>query len=241
LTTSSRGPLRTPLGLDWIVGWSNFFEIGSGKPNLSQRIRPTYGPGLLDDHLFPSVGKTKQPGLASRDLFSGAELGLWSVDCLIARLQKIKKLGIPEAIDASPLLRDKTCRTTRLVNWLSQYQGMHTLRDEDIATLAKDPPLLFFVQFEAWEDAGPDGSELRGEHLGVLGSIIVADAVFGALADRLQDESLDLATALRSLSEKFFGKEPNVFAATTPLDTMSELIIYVARLNRLENAQPAFL
>jgi hypothetical protein len=236
LTTSSRGPLRMPLGLDWIVGWSNFFEIGGIKPNLSQRIRPTYSPGLLDDHLFPSVGATRQPGLASRDLFSGAELGLWSVDCLIGRLRNTKKLGIPEAI-----LRDKTCRTTRLVNWLSQHRGMHTLRDEDIATLAKDPPLLFYVQFEAWEDAGPDGKELRGEHLGVLGSVIVADAVFGALADRLQGEDLNLATALQSLSEKFFGKGPNVFAAARPLDTMSELIVYVARLNRLENAQPAFL
>lgn len=241
LTTSSRGPLRMPLGLDWIVGWSNFFEIGGIKPNLSQRIRPTYSPGLLDDHLFPSVGATRQPGLASRDLFSGAELGLWSVDRLIARLRKVEKLGIPAAIDASPLLRDKTYRTTRLVDWLSQYRGMHTLRDDDIATLAKDPPLLFYVQFEAWEDAGPDGKELRGEHLGVLGSVIVADAVFGALADRLQGEDLDLPTALQSLSEKFFGKGRNVFAAARPLDTMSELIVYIARLNRFENAQPAFL
>jgi hypothetical protein len=241
LTTSCRGPLRMPLGLDWIVGWSNFFKIGGIKPNLSQRIRPTYSPGLLEDHLFPSVGATRQPGLASRDLFSGAELGLWSVDRLIARLRKVEKLGIPAAIDASPLLRDKTYRTTRLVDWLSQYRGMHTLRDDDIATLAKDPPLLFYVQFEAGEDAGPDGKELRGEHLGVLGSVIVADAVFGALADRLQGEDLDLPTALQSLSEKFFGKGRNVFAAARPLDTMSELIVYIARLNRFENAQPAFL
>jgi hypothetical protein len=37
LTTSSRGPLRMPLGLDWIVGWSQFFEVGGSRPNLSQK------------------------------------------------------------------------------------------------------------------------------------------------------------------------------------------------------------
>lgn len=244
LATSSRGPLRVPLGADWIVSWSRFFEINGSTPNLSQRIRPTFSPGLLDQDLFPEVGQTSQPGLAARDLYSSAELGLWSINRLIDRLRQIdNKLGgiIPGAIEASPILRSKDWRTQKLTQWMSQYRESHTLTDADIATLANEPPLLFFILFEAWEDERPDGSSLAGAHLGVLGSLLVADVIFGALADRPPWEDLSLGTGLKNLNAKFFDPGSNVFSSVPPLDSMSALVEYVAKLNNLGNALPAFL
>lgn len=244
LATSSRGPLRVPLGADWIVSWSRFFGINGSSPNSSQRIRPTYSPGLLDQDLFPEVGQTNQPGLAARDLYSSAELGLWSASRLIDRLRQIGgKLGgiIPTAIEASPMLRSKDWRTQKLTQWLSQHRESHALKDEDIATLAKEPPLLLFILFEAWADETPDGKSLAGAHLGVLGSLLVADVVFGALADRPPWEDLSLATGLKNLNDKFFDRGSNVFSSVPPLDSMGALVEYVAKLNDLGNAQPAFL
>jgi hypothetical protein len=233
-----------PLGREWIIAWSNFFEIDGSTPNLSQRIRPTYSPGLLDEDLFPRLGATNQPGLASRDLVSCVELGLWSVERLIGRLLRItdKLAGaLPQIIAASPLLADSEGRRRRLAEWLSQYRQLHTLTDADIAQLASEPPLLFFIQFEAWEDQRADGRCIRGEHLGVLGSIIVADVVFGALSERPHWEAASLRQGLKNLNDTFYDPQSNVFAAVPEIATMAELVGYVAELSGLENADPAFL
>ena len=60
--------------------------------------------------------------------------------------------------------------------WLREpaYGG---LTAEDIETLANDPPLPFFILFEAMQQ--PQAEGLR---LGPLGSIIVSEVIFGALA-----------------------------------------------------------
>jgi hypothetical protein len=242
--TSLRGPLGMPLGREWIVAWSNFFEIDGSAPNLSQRIRPTYAPGLLDEEVFPQVGETRQPGLASRDLFSSAELGLWSVQRLLRKLLRVKgkpARALHRILKASPLLADKRYRRQRLTAWLSLNRELNTLRDADIALLAKEPPLLFFIQFEAWEEQGADGISIRGAHLGVLGSIIVADVIFGALTDRPRWEAASLGQGLKNLSHTFYGVETNVFASVPEIATMAELIGYLARLDDLQNALPAFL
>ena len=47
----------------------------------------------------------------------------------------------------------------------------------DIETLSNDPPLPFFILFEAMHQ-----SQTEGLHLGLLGSIIVSEVIFGALA-----------------------------------------------------------
>ena len=51
------------------------------------------------------------------------------------------------------------------------------LTSEDIETLANDPPLPFFILFEAMQQPHSEGM-----HLGPLGSIIVSEVIFGALA-----------------------------------------------------------
>ena len=259
LVTSVRGAADMPLDAAWIVKWSNFFDVEGSTPNLSQRIRPTYSRGLLMEALFPPLGLTGQRGLASRELYSSAELGLWSVDHLINRLRCVDKLGIAAALEASPLSNDKALRTSRIARWLSQHRGSHTLRDEDIEALAEDPPLLFYILFEAWEDASPesrdnpeggenvapeDKGNIRGKHLGPLGSIIVAEVIVGALTDRLVYEEGNppkLAASLKKLNDTFFDPKSNVFDDVPPLESMGQLVAYIAELTHLENAEPAFL
>ena len=57
------------------------------------------------------------------------------------------------------------------------------ISDADIEILANDPPLPFFVMFEAAHPIvnGSPTSLLGGKHLGPVGSIIVAETIFGAL------------------------------------------------------------
>ena len=54
---------------------------------------------------------------------------------------------------------------------------MAHLTAADIETLSNDPPLPFFILFEAMHQ-----SQTEGLHLGLLGSIIVSEVIFGALA-----------------------------------------------------------
>jgi hypothetical protein len=116
MVTSGRSPSEMPLDATWIVKWSNFFDINNSKPNLSQKIRPSYNRGLIKP--FPALGAVEEPGLAGRDLYSSVQLGLWSVDHLIERLRQTPKLGIPAAIESSRLARDKAFRTEAIKHWL---------------------------------------------------------------------------------------------------------------------------
>ncbi len=67
--------------------WSQFFEIGGSKPNLSRRIGPKFSYALGSDKIFPAIDETNRVGLAYRDLMSSALAGLWSVDHLIEELR----------------------------------------------------------------------------------------------------------------------------------------------------------
>lgn len=250
MVTSGRSPSEMPLDATWIVKWSNFFDINNSSPNPSQKIRPSYNRGLIKP--FPALGATEEPGLAGRDLYSSAQLGLWSVETLINRLRRTDKLGIPAAMETSLLARDKAARTQLIRNWLSQERAKW--QDGDVDIIAEDPPLLFYVLFEAWADAAaPNDPEnkttIEGRYLGILGSIIVADVIFGALTDRLLYEERDeatpgppkLADSLKKLHEAFFGEGSNVFGDSPPPENMAQLVTYIADLARLQNAQPPFL
>lgn len=250
MVTSGRSPSEMPLDATWIVKWSNFFDINNSKPNPSQKIRPSYNRGLIKP--FPALGAVAEPGLAGRDLYSSAQLGLWSVDHLIERLRQTPKLGIPAAIETSRLARDKAFRTEAIKHWLSQERAKW--RDDDVDLISQDPPLLFYVLFEAWTDAvaanDPEEDEtIQGRHLGILGSIIVADVIFGVLTDRLLYEERDkpepgspkIADSLKRLHEAFFGEGGNVFGDGPPPENMAQLVTYIADVARLQNAQPPFL
>ena len=77
----------------------------------------------------------------------------------------------------SRLLADRAYRVNQLREWLVAEPAYGALTAEDIETLSNDPPLPFFILFEAMQQPHAEG--LR---LGPLGSIIVSEVIFGALA-----------------------------------------------------------
>ncbi len=170
--TSANDPINMPLDSTWIVRWSRFFEIGGSRPNFSRRIGPYLSDGLGNDEIFPAFDQTNRVGLLYRDLLGAAFAGLWSVDALVAEIAARR----PHLIGTSRLLADRPYRISQIRDWLASETAYGGLSAEDIETIASDPPLPFFILFEAMQQA-------EGLCLGPLGSIIVAEVIFGALED----------------------------------------------------------
>jgi hypothetical protein len=242
-TSSAKEPQNTPLRKEWLIQWSNFFCIDGSKPNLSRRIGPQYSAPLMKNpDIFPPLlegsgangGDPLSVGLAYRDLMSSGLAGLWSVGALIEEIRQRR----PELIALSPL-SDPKHRAAALRNWLGRHTRSKGLTNEaDLASLADNPPLPFFIQFEAAMDP-----KTRGMRLGVLGSILVAEVVFGALQlDPLPFEvgAKSLKEALGRLSRSIYGDDKRL-AGVPEIDTMSGLIKFTARCADLVDANPAFV
>ena len=234
--TSFHEPTSMPLGRKWIIRWSNFFDVPNKEgrpPQPSMRISPHFSHHLEDGVLFPKFDPTGREGLAYRDLMSAAFVRLWSVNSLIEEIRARR----PALIRNCRLLNDRWYRVERLRAWLEQDRGDMT--EADIQTLANDPPLPFFILFEA--AMGPDDPTKRGKTLGVLGSIIVAEVIFGAmLEDRLPSvgTSGGLRQSLARFCSRFYSK--NHLEFVPEIETMGQLIPFIVRIAELEDADPKF-
>ena len=238
--TSARGGKDMPLRANWVIRWSHFFDGLEAAPaaNRSLRIRPRYLPALMDDQLF--AGPAPGHGLAMHDLASAAAAPLWSVPALYRAIAaQARQRGWSDPFEGSTLA-DDAARRQALAAWLST----HGLRQDpftpaEIGSLAEDPPLPFYIQFEA-EHAH------RGERLGSLGSILLAEVFVGAmLGDPLPGEQPgirpgpSLPEALLALGAALGVQPP---AERLPRDgTMPALIRFIAAEQGLETAEPAFL
>jgi hypothetical protein len=98
-----------------------------------------------------------------RDLVSAAFAGVLSVPALI---EAARRKGF-ETVEEFSAWQE------RIRIWLKATPVAQQIGEEDIERLASDPPLPFFVLFEA-DHSG-------GEALGPLGSVIVAETIFGTL------------------------------------------------------------
>ena len=143
--SSANDPVNMPLDSSWIVRWSRFFEIDGSRPNFSRRIGPYLSDGLGNDQIFPAFDETNRVGLLYRDLFGAAIAGMWSVDALIAEIAVRR----PHFINMSRLLADRTWRVSQIREWLASAPVYGGLTADDIETLSNDPPLPFFILFEA--------------------------------------------------------------------------------------------
>jgi hypothetical protein len=231
--TSMSDPINMPLNESWIVQWSQFFEIGGSRPNLSRRIGPKFSDALGSDQIFPAIDGTNRVGLAYRDLMSSSLAGLWSLDPLVEKLGALR----PDFIRLSPFLADRERRVRRLAAWLGAKPEYGGLDSEDIATLSRDPPLPFFILFEAAFDPA-----IEGRKLGVLGSILVAEVIFGALSREpmpAEAAGATLSDALRALSLELYGA--NLFEGVPDITTMGELVTFTADIASLHDARPAFV
>ncbi|MGE5157210.1 MAG: hypothetical protein ACM3OF_03585 [Gemmatimonas sp.] len=230
--TCTNDPVNMPLDETWMVQWSRFFEIRGSRPNLSRRIGPYLSDALGHDQIFASFDETERVGLLYRDLLGASLAGLWSVDALIAEIAVRR----PHFVKPSRLLSDRTYRKSQLRDWLAAAPAYGALDPEDIDALSDDPPLPFFILFEAMQEPQ------RGFHLGPLGSVIVAEVVFGALARArlaLGCEPDTLAGQLAHCSAKYYAT--NVFSHVPDIANMAQLAEFATDIADLEGAVPAFL
>jgi hypothetical protein len=94
-----------------------------------------------------------------------------------------------------------------------------------------------FVLFEAMQEP-----EAQGLHLGMLGSIIVAEVVFAALLRARRSLRLGsgaLAEQLAELSLKHYTM--NIFSDVPEIESMAQLVAFTAEIADLKQAVPAFL
>jgi hypothetical protein len=173
IINSRRSPDFTPLSEEWIVKWQNFFQInGSGRPkNLSRRLRPNFSSLARSEFFFGPLSNEDVPGLPNRDLVSAMFGRVWSVPKLIDELRNKK----PELAQFLPAYDGLVPGLTTWLKTTGRSDGIsEQLEPEDVAAIAQDPPLPFFTLYEAH-------ASHNGERLGVLGSIIIAETMVGAM------------------------------------------------------------
>jgi heme peroxidase len=227
--SSVNDPANMPLDETWMVQWSRFFEINGSTPNFSRRIGPHLSDGLGNDQIFPAFDETERVGLLYRDLLGAGLAGMWSVDALIAEIGNRR----PQFMCMSRLLTDRTYRVNQLREWLVSGQAYGTFTNEDIETLSNDPPLPFFILFEAMQ-------QTEGLQLGLLGSIIVSETIFGTLASDPQSAGGgSLADQLELISREFYLE--NVLQEIPEISSMAQLVEFTTEIAGLQQATPAFL
>ncbi|MGL5736411.1 MAG: peroxidase family protein, partial [Beijerinckiaceae bacterium] len=201
LRSSTRAPSARPMTRNWLIDWVNFFTLDAAQaPNFSRRIGPHYAADLTQSDDFPAAGEgLTEPGLVTRDLTSASLAGLLSVPALIEKMR---------GVFGHELIDDFETWKPKIKAWL--MKGARPLSEAQAALVADDPPLAFFVMFEAQYPASAraddieiplrdGGSErINGMRLGPLGSAIVAETIFGALAEA----SFEFETPDKTLSQR---------------------------------------
>ncbi|WP_024513681.1 peroxidase family protein [Bradyrhizobium sp. Tv2a-2] len=231
--SSANDPLNMPLDDTWMVQWSRFFPINDSEPNFSRRIGPYLSDALGNDQIFYAFDATERVGLLYRDLLGASLAGMWSVDALIAEIGRRR----PDFVAQSRLLADRAYRVGALRQWLSSAPTYGNLGDDDIETISNDPPLPFFILFEAMQQ-----ESAAGLHLGPLGSIITAEVIFAALEGARASVGYaagPLAAQLAQLSRNYYAA--NVFSEIPDIASMAQLVEWTAEIADLKQAVPAFL
>ena len=220
--SSLRAPSNLPVSEEWLANWSLFFEVRNGnRVNLSRRIGPSFSPALLDTSSFPALSDLDDHGLANRDLLSAACAGLWSVPSLHKQVRAV--------LDDNRLVPEYGTWLQPLRDWLGRPSMMS---NDDINNIANDPPLPFFVLFEAAHPlvAGVPTESGGGRHLGPIGSIILAETVLGALKlHRIGFEQAGdtLKAQIRAVCKSVLDCEA-AFDAIPEIKNMSDLLHFLS-------------
>jgi hypothetical protein len=241
LSLTSKGEVKLlPLEEKWILRWSYFFEIDGSRPNLSRRIGPAFSPALIDNGLFRPIDEIRtQGGLAYRDLLVGQFLNLWPVPELIATIKRLRPALFEEATFLSHPDKDGRDYQAHLRDHLQAVKADEGLNDGDVKVLVDNPPLAFFVLWEAAFD--PDAKGLR---LGLLGSIIIAEVILATIErDPITPSDGDgLKASLAAFARQTYGADGAAcLSAMNEIDSMETLIKFVAEQNGLRQVEPAFI
>ncbi|WP_417519780.1 peroxidase family protein [Minwuia sp.] len=175
--SSFRMPRQTPLQFEWIVRWARFFEITgvADKPQHARRISPKYVAALHDQNLFPAGDDAEPVGLAYRDLLRAATSGVLKIEAL-ARMVCDRS---PELASTSPWISDVDVRRKALRTWIAENasESVEAFKDEFV----NNPPPNIYYLLEAAVAA-------KGQHVGPLGSIVLAETFFRALDEHHGEE-----------------------------------------------------
>jgi hypothetical protein len=241
---------NAPLAKNWAVDWSLFFEDVDGHPavNFSRRIGPCFSRGLmLEDpktpRLDPVVGlEFRDKGLPSRDFLTSSYSGLWSVPKLFGEVKKLlRERGLDDLLPEF----DVWIEPMRL--WLKGNGSSVVTENDRIMRIVNDPPLPFFVLFEAAHEIDTQGKPRTvpydqfphqfvgkgGQTLGRFGSILVADPIFRALRSTPFDTALAVAPLHGQIGEvcqAMLGKRHALDSIIEgkKLDTMPDLLAFLS-------------
>ena len=221
VTSEGDNAAKLPLESFWWVHWHHFFELSNGaggvQPQKARKISPVFVDALNNANIvshFDTADAEERHGLTLRDLWRSTQIGTRTVASLYAEFGN--RLGKP------PELADPKVRAKRIGDWLEtrfDNSGLSTDDRRQVRKIAKNPPLSFYVLFEAAVEEG-------GLRLGFLGSAIVAETLFQSLEATRQDyeENPILAT----IAKKLFGGKGHP-------KTMASLIKFVTRKQSLDD------
>jgi len=210
---------RHPMMDAWIVQWSNFFKMHDGKePNYSRRIGPTQS-RLDHDVLFENIGLPGSDGISIRDNLSAAMAHMWTVDALIAGINKRN----PGLIPANWPLATAAGRATVIDPWLKRYLP------DGLASFHGDPPLPLFILLEAAFDPN-----IQGRSMGVLGSIIIGEVIFKRIAIERKRLMLTLPNAKALLPDEIGN-------AADTVSTMPDLVRFAETHGESSHGGPPFV
>lgn len=156
----AEGELHAPLTEDWRIDWRRFFGTSTEK-NGSRLLSPGFASALREQIQTPLAG-----GIAQMDLQRGLSHPIHSVASLLEKFRIARSFP-------NYALSDPSRRATAIRRRLGSSTVVR-LSDDQAEILSADPPLFYYVLFEAEHQHG-------GRRLGTLGSILVAEVIFGAL------------------------------------------------------------
>jgi len=229
-----------PSAATWGIEWRKFFdgfkqqgsaellrarELGPSSvvlPFQMDQVLPGTDPGSDAPVIGGEVASLlrKANGLPLRDLVRSCSVPMATVDAIIRRMRLNESLS--KVIDAEPFLKSADIRAEKIKSWLRKSNA--DLGGTDLEFVSYNPPLLFFVLFEAKELAD-------GLKLGPVGSFIVAEVICSTLSTPLSPEHRSgVHLEARSYRHPHAWPEQyaNVFPPNgEPPQTMSEFIEFV--------------
>ncbi len=239
---SAYKPEQMPLKGDWMIDWAHFFDMRADDPsmpapNLSHRIGPRYTNSIEISEEFEAKSEVDNRGLMHRDLKSSLYGGLTPVPVLLDTLRTALERVHPGA--GATLLPPWAAWESRINSWLSEEVGEQQFgfTEGDRAKLVSDPPMPFFVAFEAAmrpDKPEPDTTGM-GRHLGPIGSFMAAETILGSLGSLSVvegEQKLSLADAMAAACSSYLGKAipdlvPGLTDTPDPPQTMPALLRFM--------------
>jgi hypothetical protein len=249
-----RSSMKQQLNASWMVDWALFFDTRTSPdqapPQYSQRIGPHYAEQMEASDAIQAKSASDIGGLAHRDFKSAIYAHQFSVRALIDKIRGLIRDN-PADFAGFTLPDYRSGIGAQIRSWLAQPLMRQDLVNfklgvDDVTRLASDPPWPFFVLCEAafkpWP--GEPVTTGMGQHLGPVGSIVVAETMFGALsANQLVPDEFGpgrtLQDAIAQVCRSFLGRADAIpelaGAAATPPEDMAAFLRFMRAFDAIRD------